>query len=210
MRRRQIVVGLTGSIGMGKSTVASMFRKLGVPVFDADAAVRAVQGPGGAALPAIEALFPGTTGPAGLDRGALGAAVFGKPELLRELERVVHPLVGQAQAGFRRRHGARPMIVLDVPLLFERGGWRNCDLTVVVSAPARVQRARVMARPGMTREKFAGVLKGQMPDAEKRRRADVVIETGRGRLETWRSVRALVRTRTAVRRLVRGDVAVRR
>jgi dephospho-CoA kinase len=187
------IIGLTGSIGMGKSTVAAMFERLGVPVFDADAGVRALQGPGGRALPAIEAAFPGTTSAAGLDRVRLGAQVFGDPTALKRLERILHPLVGEAQSTFLGRHRLKRAVVLDVPLLFEKGGWRRCDLTVVVSAPARVQRARVLARPGMTREKFAAILKTQLPDAEKRRRADVVIETGRGRRVTWLAVRRLVR-----------------
>jgi dephospho-CoA kinase len=189
---RTTIIGLTGSIGMGKSTVAGMFRKLGVPVFDADAEVRRVQGPGGRALAAIEELFPGTTHEGGLHRERLGAAVFGDHGKLRALEQILHPLVAEAQSGFLATHRLKPAIVLDVPLLFEKGGWQRCHLTVVVSAPFRVQRARVLARPGMTPQKFAGILKGQMPDREKRRRADIVIETGRGRRETWLAVKRLV------------------
>jgi len=188
-----IIIGLTGSIGMGKSTVAGMFERLGVPVFDADAAVRALQGPGGRALPAIEAAFPGTTGPAGLDRVRLGAQVFGDKAALRRLEMILHPLVGEAQSAFLGRHRLQRAVVLDVPLLFEKGGWRLCDVSVVVSAPLRVQRARVLARPGMTRDKFAAILKAQMPDAAKRSHADLVIETGRGRRVTWQAVRRFVR-----------------
>lgn len=188
-----IIIGLTGSIGMGKSTVAGMFVRLGVPVFDADAAVRALQGPGGRALPAIEAAFPGTTGPAGLDRVKLGAQVFGDKAALRRLEMILHPLVGEAQSAFLARHRLKRAGVLDVPLLFEKGGSERCDVTVVVSAPLRVQRARVLARPGMTRDKFAAILKAQMPDAAKRKRADIVIETGRGRRETWQAVCNFVR-----------------
>ena len=189
---RTIIIGLTGSIGMGKSTVAGMFRKLGVPVFDADAEVRRVQGPGGRALAAIEELFPGTTHEGGLHREKLGAAVFGDHAKLRALEQILHPLVAEAQSSFLAAHRLKPAIVLDVPLLFEKGGWRHCNITVVVSAPYRVQRARVLARQGMTPQKFAGILKGQMPDREKRRRADVVIETGRGRRQTWLAVKRLV------------------
>ena len=187
-----IVIGLTGSIGMGKSTVAAMFRKLGVPVFDADAAVRRMQGPGGRALAAIEALFPGTTHAGGLHREKLGAAVFGDRVKLQSLERLLHPLVGDAQSLFLGQHRLKRAVVLDVPLLFEKGGWRLCDLTVVVSAPLRVQRARVVKRPGMTPAKFAAILKTQLTDAQKRRRADVVIETGRGRRTTWLAVRHVV------------------
>ncbi|KAB7647649.1 dephospho-CoA kinase [Polymorphobacter fuscus] len=187
-----IIIGLTGSIGMGKSTVAAMFERSGIPVFDADAAVRALQGPGGRALPAIEAIFAGTTHAGGLHREKLGAQVFGNPAALKQLEAILHPLVGEAQSNFLARHRLKRAVVLDVPLLFEKGGWRRCDLTIVVSAPLRVQRARVLARPGMTRAKFAAILKSQMPDAEKRRRADVVIETGRGRRVTWMAVRRVV------------------
>jgi dephospho-CoA kinase len=187
-----IIIGLTGSIGMGKSTVAAMFRRHGVPVFDADAAVRSLQGPGGQALPAIELRFPGTTGPTGLDRIKLGAAVFGDASALRDLERILHPLVALSQRRFMTRHQAKRMLVLDIPLLFEKGGWRKCDVTLVVSAPARVQRARVLARAGMTPQKFAAILKTQMSDARKRRLADVVIETGRGRRVTWAAVGNLV------------------
>lgn len=194
MKRRPVVIGLTGSIGMGKSTVAAMFRRLGVPVFCADAAVRALQGPGGAALPAIEAAFPGTTGPAGVDRAMLGAAVFADRAALSRLEAIVHPAVARLQQAFLQRHRTRAAVVLDVPLLLEGEGWRRCDLVAVVSAPYPVQRARVLRRPGMTEARLQAVLASQMPDADKRRRADVVIETGRGRLTTWRTVRRLVRT----------------
>jgi dephospho-CoA kinase len=187
-----IVIGLTGSIGMGKSTVAGMFRSLGVPVFDADAAVHAMQGPGGRLLGAIEALFPGSTGPAGIDRGAIGQAVFGNAIALRALERIVHPAVAEERAKFLRRHRARPMVVLDIPLLFERGGAAKVDLVAVVSAPAWVQRRRVLARPGMTQGKFRRILALQTPDAEKRRRADVVIETGVSRTRTRAAVAHLV------------------
>lgn len=202
MRRagRPLVVGLTGSIGMGKSTVAAMFRRLGVPVFDADAAVRAVQGPGGRAVGAIEAAFPGTTGPMGVDRAALGAAVFGKAEALARLEHIVHPEVAALQAAFLKANRGRRLVLVDVPLLLERGGWRRVDLVVVVSAPARVQRARVLARPGMTAARLAAVLAHQMPDTEKRRRADVVIETGRGRLPTWRGVQRVMRAAATLAR----------
>lgn len=191
--RRPVVIGLTGSIGMGKSKIADKFRHLGLPVFDADAAVRAVQGPGGVALPAIEAAFPGTTGPGGVDRAKLGAAVFGDAAALKRLERIVHPAVGALQQRFRRRHRSRRAIVLDIPLLLEGEGWKAVDLVAVASAPFHVQRARVLARPGMTPAKFAAVLAHQMPDSEKRARADIVIETGRGRLLTFRTVRAIAR-----------------
>ncbi|WP_448585682.1 dephospho-CoA kinase [Thermaurantiacus sp.] len=190
---RPLILGLTGSIGMGKSAVARMFARLHIPVFDADAAVRAIQGPGGAALAAIEAAFPGTTGPEGVDRQKLGAAVFGNRQALRRLEAIVHPEVARLEARFLRRHRSRRAVLLDIPLLLEGEGWKRVDLVLVVSAPARVQRARVLARPGMTPAKFRAVLLHQLPDATKRARADVVIETGRGRLATFRTVRAIAR-----------------
>jgi dephospho-CoA kinase len=187
------ILGLTGSIGMGKSTVAAMMRELGVPVFDADAAVHVLQGPGGALLPEIEAAFPGTTGPAGVDRPKLGAAVFGDREKLTRLEAIVHPAVADMRLAFLRENADRPLIVFDIPLLFEKGGAQALDAVAVVSAPAEVQRARVLARPGMTAEKFEQILALQVPDAEKRQRADFVIDTGTD----------LATTRAAVERLVR-------
>jgi dephospho-CoA kinase len=191
--KRPVVIGLTGSIGMGKSRIADKFRFLGLPVFDADAAVRLVQGPDGVALPAIEKAFPGTTGRDGVDRAKLRAAVFGDARALKRLERIVHPAVGELQRRFRRLHRSRRAIVLDIPLLLEGEGWRGVDLIAVASAPAHVQRARVLARPGMTAETFSRVLAHQMPDAVKRSLADVVIETGRGRLLTFRTVRSIAR-----------------
>lgn len=188
-----IVIGLTGSIGMGKSTVAAMFERLGIPVFDADAEVRRVQGPGGRALAAIEAAFPGTTHPGGLHRDRLGAHVFADTLALRRLESILHPLVAEAQSSFLGRHRRKDAVILDIPLLFEKGGNTRCDLSIVVSAPYRVQRARVLARPGMTPAKFAAILKAQLPDAEKRRRADIVIETGRGRRHTWLAVQQVAK-----------------
>ncbi|MGQ5700451.1 dephospho-CoA kinase [Sandaracinobacteroides sp. A072] len=193
LKRRPVIVGLTGSIGMGKSKISDKFRHLGVPVFDADAAVREVQGPGGVALPAIETEFPGTTGPSGVDRAKLGAAVFGKPDRLKRLERIVHPAVGRMQQRFLRRNRSRRMVVLDIPLLLEGEGWKHVDLVAVASAPFHVQRARVLARPGMTQEKFRNVLRHQTPDSVKRDLADVVIETGRGRLLTFRTVKSIVK-----------------
>jgi dephospho-CoA kinase len=172
-----IVLGLTGSIGMGKSTAAGMLRDLGVPVFDADAEVYRLQGPGGALVPAIEALFPGTTGEKGVDRAALGRAALGDAAALGRLERLVHPAVHAARRRFLRRYRSRPVVVLDIPLLFEKGGWRAVDATLVVSAPAWVQRRRVLSRPGMTAARLVRIRSLQMPDREKRRRADFVIET---------------------------------
>lgn len=186
------VWGLTGSIGMGKSAVVAMLRTLHVPVFDADAEVRRLQGPGGALIRAIEARFPGTTGPAGVDRPKLGAAVFGKPHELKALERIVHPAVRAARSGFLRRHRARPLVVLDIPLLFETHGERRLAGVIVVSAPAWKQRRRVLARPGMTEEKFRRIRHLQMPDAQKRRRATHVVDTGGTFDRTRGQIRTLV------------------
>lgn len=189
-----LVVGLTGSIGMGKSTVAAMLRDEGVPVFDADAAVHAMQGPGGALLAAIEARFAGTTGPGGVDRAALGARVFEDRAALADLEALVHPAVARAQRDFLDAHGEAEFVVLDIPLLFEKGGAELVDRIVVVSAPAAVQRARVLGRPGMTQEKFSDILALQTPDIEKRQRADHVIDTGVPLADTRTAIAALVDT----------------
>nr|WP_295662354.1 dephospho-CoA kinase [Polymorphobacter sp.] len=187
-----IVLGLTGSIGMGKSTVAAMFRRLKMPVFDADATVHALQAPGGAAIAAIDAAFPGVVADGVLDRVALGAAVFGDGDRLRTLEAIVHPLVAEARARFMVRYRTRQLVVLDIPLLYERGGAEQCDLVAVVSAPAEIQRARVLARPGMTPAKFDAILARQVPDAEKQALADIVIPTGGSKIATWRAVKAIV------------------
>jgi len=187
-----IVLGLTGSIGMGKSTVAAMFRKQGVPVFDADAEVRRMQGPGGSLLSAIEKLHAGTIGPQGVDRAALGRAVLGDKPALRRLEKLIHPEVEKKRQAFLRRHRAKPLVVVDVPLLFEKGGWRRVDLIAVVSAPAWKQSARVMARPGMSWSRLDQVRGLQLGDAAKRRRADFVIPTGGTRQETRDAVRRII------------------
>lgn len=187
-----IVVGLTGSIGMGKSTVSAMFRALGIPVFDADAAVHELQGPNGALRQEIEARFPGTTGPQGVDRQKLGAAVIGRPEALAALERIIHPAVAKRRQAFLNRYRARRMVVLDIPLLFEKKGWRSVDIVVVVSAPAWLQRRRVLSRQHMTAAKFKAIKRLQTPDYIKRRAADVVIETARPFNATRASVRHLV------------------
>lgn len=176
---------------MGKSTVAAMFAAAGVPVFDADAVVHQLQGPGGRLVERIEAAFPDTTGEQGVNRTALGEAVFGDPVAFARLEAIVHPAVAAERARFLDVNRAAPLVVLDVPLLFEAGGWREVDRIAVVSAPADVQRARVLARPGMTAERFAAVLARQMPDAEKRSRADFVIPTG-GSLDATRDAVAAV------------------
>lgn len=189
---RPRIIGLTGSIGMGKSTVAAMFERAGVPVFDADAEVRAMQGPAGELLPAIESEFPGTTGPDGLDRDAVGRLVFGDRKALARLEAIVHPAVARKRQAFLIEHAGAPLVVFDIPLLFEKGGHEQVDDVIVVSAPAEVQRARVLARPGMTADKFAHILSLQVPDSEKRERADHVIDTGTTLAETEAQVRALI------------------
>jgi dephospho-CoA kinase len=189
---RPFVLGLTGSIGMGKSAVASMLEEIGVPVFDADAQVRLMQGPGGALLSAIEAAFPGTTGPDGVDRAKLGAAVFGDDAALGRLEAIVHPAVAEARAHFLKDHATAPLVVYDIPLLFEKTGRAGIDAVAVVSAPAETQRERVLARPGMTAEKFAQILARQMSDAEKRALADHVIDTGTSLEETRAQLGALI------------------
>ena len=194
---RPLIIGLTGSIGMGKSTVAAMFERAGVPVFDADAQVRAMQGPDGPLTAQIEAAFPGSTSPAGVMREELGARVFADPQALATLEALVHPAVAEKRAEFLLEHGAASLIVFDIPLLFEKGGHELVDLVVVVSAPADIQRQRVLARPGMTPEKFAHILGLQTPDAEKRERADRIIDTGQSLAETEEAVRGLVAELTA-------------
>jgi dephospho-CoA kinase len=187
-----MILGLTGSIGMGKSTVAAMFADLGVPVFDSDAAVRRVQGPAGAVVAAIEAAFPSTTGPEGVNRTALADAVLGNPAELKRLEAIVHPAVAAERADFLRLHADAPLVVLDVPLLFEVGGDAHVDATLVVSAAAEVQRARVLARPGMTQARLDAILARQLPDADKRARATHVIATDVPLSETRAAVERLV------------------
>jgi dephospho-CoA kinase len=189
-----IIIGLTGSIGMGKSTVAAMFAEEGAPSFNSDAAVHIMYAPGGDAVAPVEAAFPGVTKDGAIDRVALSARVVGKPEEIKRLEAIVHPLVRQAQMQFLQdqRDAGAEFVVLDIPLLFEGSGAKFVDKTVVVSAPADVQRARVLARPGMTVEKFEAILALQMPDAEKRARADFVIDTSVSLEETRAQVRAVL------------------
>lgn len=189
---RPFILGLTGSIGMGKSTVAGMLRDLGVPVFDADAEVHRMQGPGGALLPAIEEAFPGSTGPQGVRRAELGAIVFGDSDALARLEAIVHPAVSAERTEFMNANWLAPLVVFDVPLLYERTGTAGLDAVAVVSAPADEQRRRVLARPGMTAQKFSDILARQMPDAEKRRRADYLIDTGATLEETQAQVADMV------------------
>ena len=198
-RRRTLprVIGLTGSIGMGKSTAAAMLREAGLPVFDADAEVHRMMASGGGAVAAIDAAFPGTVCDGAVNRRALGDRVFADTEKLRRLERIVHPLVGQAERAFLRRAARerKRAVVRDVPLLFETGGEKRCEWTVVVSAPAHIQAARVLVRPGVTRKLLEAVQAKQMPDAKKRKRADIVVPTGAGRRLTRDRLRAMLRRR---------------
>jgi dephospho-CoA kinase len=174
---RPFVLCLTGSLGMGKSRTASFFAEAGVPVHDSDAAVHALYE--GEAVPLIEHAFPGATSNGKVDRAKLAAMVLGNDQAIARLEAIVHPLVGKVRDKFLADAQARgaPVVVLDVPLLYETGGERGCDAVVVVSAPHEVQRQRALERPGMTEEKFAALLAKQMPDAEKRRRADFIVES---------------------------------
>ena len=184
-----IILGLTGSIGMGKSTAARTLRRLGVPLFDADAEVHRLLGPGGAAVGPVEAAFPGVRNEAGaINRQRLGRLVFGDQPALRRLEGIIHPMVRQAERRFVAHARARraPLVVLDIPLLFESGGVERCDCVLVVSAPLRLQRERVLRRRGMTESRFAEILSAQIPDREKRRRADYVIDCS-GSLEETRA-----------------------
>jgi dephospho-CoA kinase len=188
-----IRIGLTGSIGMGKSTTAAMFAALGVPVHDADAAVHALYR--GAAAPLIEAAFPGTTRDGVVDRPALSKIVLADPAALKRLEAIVHPLVRQAETDFlaRAKADGRRMVVLDIPLLFETGRDRAVDVVVVASCDAATQRARVLARPGMTTDRFEAILAKQMPDAQKRGGAHFVVDTGLGMEPARRRVAGIVR-----------------
>ena len=189
------VLGLTGGIGMGKSNAAKVLRRAGLPVFDADAAVHRLQGRGGAAVRAIEAAFPGSVRDGAVDRAALRQAVLDDGAGLRRLERIVHPLVRQAEQTFlaRARRARRRLAVLDVPLLLETGGARRVDHVVVVSAPPTVQRARVRRRGTMSAAQIEAVIGRQMPDGEKRRRADTVVRTGLSRFHTQGQLRRLIR-----------------
>jgi dephospho-CoA kinase len=189
-----IVIGLTGSIGMGKSTVAQMFAEEGAPAFKSDDAVHALYAPGGAAVAPVEAAFPGVTRDGAIDRALLSARVVDNPEALTRLEGIVHPLVRRAQVSFleqHRRSGVKA-VVLDIPLLFESAARNLFDKIVVVSATADIQRQRVLARAGMTEEKFESLLARQVPDAEKRARADFVIDTGGEFAATRAQVRAVL------------------
>jgi len=189
-----IVLGLTGSIGMGKSTAAKMFRAMGVPVHDADATVHDLMAHDRQVRDEISVRFPGTVSGEAVDRQALGAAVFGDPSARRDLEAILHPRVRRVAERFLTKHRLlrAPLVVLDIPVLYETGGDTRVDAVVVVSAPAFLQRRRVMARPGMDEKRFAGILASQMPDREKRRRAEFVVETGLGKAYTFTRLKRIV------------------
>jgi len=189
-----VILGLTGSIGMGKTVAANYFRQLGIPVHDSDQAVHRLLGSGGKGVEPVAEAFSGVLAKGAIDRKKLGALVFGDDMALTKLEAILHPLVRQSERRFLAAAARRrcPLVVLDVPLLFETGGESRCDGVVTVSAPIFVQSARVLRRPGMTRERLDAVLERQMPDAEKCRRSDFVIKTGLGRSQSLRAVREIV------------------
>ncbi|MDZ4381061.1 MAG: dephospho-CoA kinase [Parvibaculum sp.] len=189
-----LLIGLTGSIGMGKSETAKMFRDLGVPVYDADAAVHKLYEKGGKAVEPLRAVFPAAIMDDAVDRKALSRCVIGLPDEMKKLEAIVHPLVGEAQMDFLRENMAagHAMAVLDIPLLYETGGETRVDVVVVVSAPYDIQKTRVLARPDMDEAKFAAIHAKQVPDAEKRRRADFVVESDKGLDHARAQVAAIV------------------
>lgn len=189
------ILGLTGSIAMGKSTVADMFRAEGLPVFGADEAVHDILRNDKDVIGRVAATFPAAVADGKVDRDKLGSTVFGRPDALKKLESIIHPKVAAQRRRFLLRMKARrePLVVLDIPLLFETGGERRCDAVAVVSAPRRIQEQRLMARPGMTREKMAAILDQQMPDQEKRHRADFVIPTGVAKGDTRQAVRRVIK-----------------
>ncbi|WP_404423563.1 dephospho-CoA kinase [Thalassospira australica] len=189
-----VILGLTGSIGMGKSTAAGMFRYLGVPVHDADATVHQLMEPGGAGFDPVTAAFPDVLKDGKIDRQVLGPKVFTDPVAMKRLEAILHPLVQAQENRFLKRHrlAGRSVVVLDIPLLFETAGEKRCNYVAVVSAPGFIQRQRVMARSGMTKAKFSAILAKQMPDREKRRKADFVIPTGLGRAVTFDTIRTII------------------
>jgi dephospho-CoA kinase len=189
-----LIVGLTGSIGTGKSTAAAMLRRLGQPVHDADAAVHRLMARGGAAVETVAAAFPGVERAGAIDRKLLAAKVLGDPAALKRLEAILHPLVRHETRRFLALQARlrRPLAVLDIPLFYETGGEDRCDVVIVVSAPAFIQRARVLSRPGMSEARFRAILQRQLPDAEKRRRADFVVQTGLNKAHALRQLAAIV------------------
>ena len=195
-RTGPLVLGLTGGIGMGKSTVASMMRDLGVPVHDADASVHRLYAAGGAAVGPVGEAFPGAVRDGAVDRAALSSLVVGRPDAMGRLERIVHPLVRAEEERFLRENAEVPLVVLDIPLLFETGADARVDRVAVVSAPDAVRRARVLARPGMTAHKLDAIVARQVPDGEKRQRAHHIIDTGTTLDETRNEVAVLIRELT--------------
>lgn len=189
-----IIIGLTGSIGMGKSTAAKILQRLGLPIYSADQVVHDLLAVNGRAVKKVARLFPDTLSKGAIDRKKLGAIVFGKPALRKRLEAILHPMVRQEEQRFLRaaKKCKAPAVVLEIPLLFETGAESRCDVVVVVTAPKAVQQARVMRRKGMTAEKFRAILKAQMRDTEKRRRADYVVQTGKGLADTRRQLVAVL------------------
>lgn len=190
-----LIVGLTGSIGMGKSETTRMFREEGVPVYDADAAVHQVYAKGGAAVQALEEAFPGVTRDGAVDRELLGKRILGDDEAVKKVGQIVYPKIGEIQREFMADAKAadEPLVVLDIPLLFETSGGANVDKIVVVSAPADMQRKRVLARAEMTEEKFEAILRRQMPDSEKREKADFIVDTGKGLEHAHARVREIIK-----------------
>lgn len=188
------IIGLTGSIGMGKSTTAAMFREAGIPVYDADAAVHDLYDQGGAAVGPVGEAFPGVVKDGRIDREALRQQVLGQPEALKRLNAIVHPLVGVDRLGFFKaaEEAGADMVVLDIPLLYETGGDANVEAVVVVSAPPHMQRERVLARPGMSPERLDAILAQQLADAEKRARAHYVVDTGKGLEAAREQVKAII------------------
>lgn len=201
MAERPLLIGLTGSIGMGKSETAKMFAKLGIPVYDSDAAVHRLYEPGGAAVEKISEVFPGTVRGGRVDRAALSKRLAGDEAAFKKLEAIVHPLVEEESRKFMAQATAdgAEMVVQDIPLLFETGGHTRMDAVVVVSAPSHIQRARVLERPGMTPEKLDQILSRQMPDEEKRAKAHFVVETGKGLDHAFAQVKAIVEALKAKR-----------
>lgn len=191
---RPLVLGLTGSVGMGKSTVARMLTRQGVPVFDADKAVHGLLARGGAGVDKVAWAFPLSLKRGAIDRRLLGYEVFGAPAKRKKLERILHPLVKTAQDAFIQKHRRAKIVALEIPLLFETGWDKACDVTLCVTAPREIQKTRVMSRAGMTTAKFRAILKAQMPDAEKRRRATFVLDTRKGLVDTRQSVKAFLTT----------------
>jgi dephospho-CoA kinase len=191
-----IILGLTGSIGMGKSTAAAALRQMGVPVHDADASVHHLMSHGGAAVGFIEAAFPGTALNGAVDRKELGARVYADPAELKRLESILHPMVRAQEQIFLRtaRARGRPIVVLDIPLLYETGGEKRCDAVIVVTAPKFLQDQRVLKRPGMSRQRLDEIVSKQMPDAEKRRRADFVVQTGMGKRASRDALARILKT----------------